>query len=226
MKNFWRRLRIYGLGFGVGLIMVFFFFRNRGCAWMPENRVKNTFMGKVLVISEANQQIFDKHNLSDSMIVSFLNDGSVDFGASKKQGDVKVYKIKKEVKGKQVELWFSMPEDAFVAEASWPKGSIQKFKSTTVGLGRMIHFPNVESFVFLNDTDDLTEEMAEFGIKDEAHVQYLLEKSGLIDFSRSQLQAKPSPMQFVLLPRANGDTLTSRTSWFKDHIEFYELKND
>ena len=224
MKNFWRRLRIYGLGFG--LIMVFFFFRNRGCSWMPENRVKNTFMGKVLVISEANQRIFDKHQLSDSMIVSFLNDGSVDFGDSKKQGDVKVYKIEKDVNGKNVVLWFSMPEDAFVAEASWPKGSIQKFKSTTVGLGRMINFPNVESFVYLNDTDDLAKQMNEFGIKDEAHIQYLLEKSGWIDFSRSELRAEPSPMQFVLLPRANGDTLTSRTSWFKDHIEFYELRND
>ncbi len=183
-------------------------------------------MGKVLVISEANQRIFDKHRLSDSMIVSFLNDGSVEFGSSKKQGNLKVYKIEKEVEGKNVELWFSMPEDAFVAEASWPKGSIQKFKNTTVGLGRMIHFPNVKSFIFLNDTDDLAEQMDEFGIKDEAHVQYLLEKSGLIDFSKSQLEAEPSPMQFVLLPRANGDTLTSRTSWFKDHIEFYELKND
>lgn len=226
MKNFWRRLRIYGLGFGVGLIMVFFFFRNRGCSWMPENRVKNTFMGKVLVISEANQRIFDEHHLSDSTIISFLNDGSVAFGASKKQGDVKVYKIKKQVKGKEVELWFSMPEDAFVAEVAWPKGSIQKFKSTTVGLGRMIHFPNVKSFVYLSDNDDLAEQMTEFGIKDESTVQYLLIKGGLIDFSRSRLQAEPSPEQFVLLPRKNGDTLTSRTTWFKDHIEFYELKRD
>lgn len=226
MKNFWRRLKLYGFGFGLGLVMVFFFFRNRGCTWLPENRVKNTFMGKVLVISEANQRIFDTHHLSDSMIVSFLDDGSIAFGSSKKQGNPKVYKITKEVNGKSVELWFSIPEGAFVAEAIWPKGSIQKFKNTTEGYGRMIHFPNVKSFVYLQENDDLKEQMVRFGIKDEEHLQYLLMKNGLIDFSKSKLNAEPSPEQMVVLPRKNGDTLTSRTTWFKDHIEFYELESN
>jgi hypothetical protein len=224
MKNFWRRLRIYGLGFGIGLIFVFFFFRNRGCSWLPENRVKNTFMGRVLVVSEDNQRIFDQHQLSDSMIVSFLNDGSIAFGSSKKQGDLKVYKIEKEVNGKSVELWFSMPEDAFIAEVVWPKGSIQQFKSTTEGKGRMINFPNVKSFVYLKENPELKAQMLQFGIKDEEHIQFLLEKSGLIDFAKSKLRAEPAPEQFVVLPRQNGDTLGARTTWFKDHIEFYELE--
>lgn len=215
---------MYGLGFGIGLIFVFFFFRNRGCSWLPENRVKNTFLGKVIVVSEDNQRIFDKHQLSDSMIVSFLNDGSVSFGSSKKQGNTKVYKIEKEVNGKNMALWFSIPEDAFIAEAVWPKGSIQKFKSTTSGLGRMIHFPNVESFVYLKENEELAKQMNEFGIKDEEHVQFLMKQSGLIDFSQSNLDADPMPEQFVVLPRKNGDTLTARTTWYKEHIEFYELE--
>lgn len=226
MKSFWRRLRLYGLGFGVGLIFVFFFFRNRGCTWLPENRVKNTFLGKVLVVSESNQRIFDKHNLSDDEIISFLNDGSISFGSSKKQGNTKVYKIEKEVKGKNVGLWFSMPEDAFVAEVIWPKGSIQQFKSTTEGYGRMIHFPNVKSFIYLKENDELTRQMSIFGIKDEEYVQYLMKKSGLIDFSKSKLNAEPAPEQFVVLPREKGDTLTARTTWFKDHIEFYEFERN
>ncbi|TSJ44799.1 hypothetical protein [Fluviicola chungangensis] len=226
MKNFWRRLRLYGFGFGIGLIMVFFFFRNRGCAWLPENRVKNTFLGKVLVISETNQRIFDEHHLSDSLIVSFLDDGSIAFGSSKKQGKLKVYKIEKEVNGKNTELWFSMPEDAFIAEVVWPKGSIQKFKSTTEGFGRMIHFPNVKSFVYLKENDELKKQMAEFGIKGEETIQFLMKKSGLIDFSKSKLTAEPVPEQFVVLPREKGDTLSARTTWFKEHIEFYELERN
>ena len=224
MKNFWRRLRLYGLGFGVGLIFVFFFFRNRGCTWLPENRVKNTFLGKVIVISEDNQRIFDQHQLSDKTIISFLNDGSISFGSSKKQGNTKVYKIEKEINGKNIALWFSMPEDAFVAEAVWPKGSIQKFKSTITGYGRMIHFPKVNSLVYLKESDELTKQMAEFGIKDEEHVQFLMKTSGLIDFSESKLNAEPMPEQFVVLPRKNGDTLTARTTWYKDHVEFYEFE--
>ncbi|MDF3027114.1 MAG: hypothetical protein K0S23_1421 [Fluviicola sp.] len=226
MKNFWRRLRLYGLGFGVGLIFVFFFFRNRGCTWLPENRVKNTFLGKVIVVSEDNQRIFDQHELSDEEIISFLNDGSISFGSSKKQGATKVYKIEKEIDGKNIALWFSMPEDAFVAEAVWPKGSIQKFKSTTEGYGRMISFPHVNSLVYLKESDELTKQMAEFGIVDEEHVQYLLKKAGLIDFSKTNFNAEPMPEQFVVLPRKNGDTLTARTTWYKDHIEFYEFERN
>lgn len=226
MKNFWRRLRIYGFGFGLGLIMVFFFFRNRGCSWLPENRVKNTFMGRVLVVSEENQRLFDQHHLSDSLLVSFLDDGSIAFGSSKKQGNLKVYKIEKEINGKPVELWFSMPEDAFIAEVVWPKGNIQKFKSTTEGYGRMIHFPNVKSFVYLKDSPEFKVQMDTLGVKDEAYVQFLMKKSGWIDFSKSELEAEPSPEQYVVLPREKGDTLRARTTWFKDHIEFYEFDHN
>ncbi|MNJ97362.1 hypothetical protein D3C87_151060 [compost metagenome] len=227
MKNFWRRLRLYGLGFGIGLIMVFFFFRNRGCTWLPENRVKNTFLGRVLVVSEDNQRIFDQHHLTDSMIESFLDDGSIFFGSSKKQGNPKVYKIEKEINGKSVALWFSMPENAFIAEVVWPKGSIQQFKNTTSGLGRMIHFPpNVENFVFLKDNSIMSEQVKKFGIKDEKHIQFLMKKSGLIDFSKSRLNAEPIPEQYVLLPRKQGDTLKARTTWFKEHIEFYQFEEN
>lgn len=193
---------------------------------MPENRVKNTLLGKVIVISEDNQRIFEQQHLSDSMVVSFLNDGSVNFGSSKKQGKTKVYKVTKEVNGKEVELWFSMPEGSFVAEASWPKGSIQKFGNTTKGYGKMVYFPHVNSFVYLKDNDELQKQMAELGVKDEAHIQFLLKKGGLIDFSKSHLNAEPVPEQFVLLPRQKGDTLKARTTWFKDHIEFYRFEQD
>lgn len=224
MKSFWRRLRYYGLGFGIGLIFVFFFFRNRGCSWLPENRVKNTFLGRVLVVSEDNRRIFEQHHLTDSVIVSFLNDGSISFGSSKKQGNPKVYKIRKELNGKEVELWFSMPEDAFISEVVWPKGSIQQFQNSTSGLGRMIHFPNVEIFTFLKDNSVLNEQRKKLGVKDEQYIQFLMKKGGLIDFSRSNLKAEPSPEQFVLLPRQQGDTLRARTVWFKEHIEFYSFE--
>ncbi|HRP53737.1 MAG TPA: hypothetical protein PLI97_09545, partial [Fluviicola sp.] len=91
MKDIWRRLRYYGVGFGIGLIFVFFFFQNRGCSWLPENRVKNSMMGKILVVSPETQK---KLHMSDEQVVSFLNDGAISFRSSKKQGDPKVYSFK------------------------------------------------------------------------------------------------------------------------------------
>jgi hypothetical protein len=226
MRNFWRRLRLYGVGFGLGLIMVFFFFRNRGCTWLPENRVKNTIMGKVLVVSENNQRLLDQHHLTDSTIVKFLDDGSISFGSSKKQGNLKVYKVTRDVNGKSVELWFSIPEGGYVSEVIWPKGSIQNYKNTTTGFGRMIHFPFVKNFVYLNDNEVLAKQQVKFGIKDDNALQFLLKKKGLIDFSKSKLNAEPTPEQYVVIPRANGDTLKARTTWFKDHIEFNEFEEN
>ena len=72
----------------------------------------------------------------------------------------------------------------------------------------------------------MQKQMAELGVTGEAHVQFLMKKGGLIDFSKSNLNADPTPEQFVVLPRQNGDTLKARTTWFKDHIEFYRFEQD
>lgn len=37
--KFWRRLRFYGIGLAIGTILTFIIFGNRGCSWLPENRV-------------------------------------------------------------------------------------------------------------------------------------------------------------------------------------------
>ncbi|MNE29995.1 hypothetical protein D3C80_1234920 [compost metagenome] len=72
----------------------------------------------------------------------------------------------------------------------------------------------------------MSEQVKKFGIKDEKHIQFLMKKSGLIDFSKSRLNAEPIPEQYVLLPRKQGDTLKARTTWFKEHIEFYQFEEN
>lgn len=224
MKNFVRRLKYYGLGFGIGLIFVFVFFQNRGCSWLPENRVKNSLMGKVLVVSEETQRKLDQKNFSDSLVVSFLNDADISFGSSKKKGEPKVYSLKKKVNGEKQELWFTLSDNAYISEVLVPTGSIQKAENSQEGLGRMVHFPNVPSFVYLSDNQVISSQMREFGIRDAKTVQYLLKKGGIIDFSKSNLKADPSGEQFVLLPRSSGDTLKARTVWYKDHIQFQQFE--
>lgn len=217
MKDVWRRLRYYGFGFGIGLIFVFFFFQNRGCSWLPENRVKNTMMGKILVISPETQK---KLHLSDEQVVSFLNDGAISFRSSKKQGDPKVYSFKKEMNGKTVELWFTISDNSYISEVLVPHGNIQKSTNSRTGLGRMIHFPNVKNFVYLVDNQQLNKQLEKYGIQDELTIQYLIKKGGLIDFSKSKLETKPYGEHYLLIPRSSGDTLKSRTIWFQDHIQF------
>lgn len=222
MNSFLRRLKYYGVGFGIGLLFVFFFFKNRGCTWLPGNRVKNTVLERVLVASAEDQAYFDRMHWSDSMIVSFLNDGDIEFGSSKKQGDPQVYVVSKKIEGKAHTLWFTLPKDAFISEVLVPKENVQRVGNSVRGMARMIHFPNVDNLVYLADNDLFEKDFKQLGIKNSKQVFRLLKKSGYVDFSNSNLSAKPLPEQkigFVL----KGDTLTATTTWYKDHIQFFEF---
>lgn len=223
MKNFLRRLKFYGFGFGIGIIFVFFFFQNRGCTWLPSNRVKNTILGRVLVTSDKDKQLFNSKGLTEVEVVAFLNDGDVDFGKSKKEGNPKVYSVTKEVNGKDVELWFTIPTDAYIAEVKWPKGSIFKTKNTTEGMGTMLHFPNVESIVFLDSNKRLTCQQDKLGLISPKEIVNRMKKNGKIDFSKSKLKSQPQPKQYILFTTKKGVEVAAETYWYQEHIQFTEF---
>jgi len=222
MKNFLRRLKFYGFGFGIGIIFVFFFFQNRGCTWLPSNRVKNTILGRVLVTSDKDKQLFKSKGITEDEVVQFLNDGDVDFGKSKKNGNPKVYSVTKEVNGKEVELWFTIPTDAYIAEVKWPKGSVFGVKNTTEGMGTMLHFPNVESIVYLDSNKRLTCQQDKLGLIAPKEIVKRMKKTGKIDFSKSKLKAD-QPKQYILFTTKKGVEVAAETYWYQEHIQFTEF---
>ncbi len=218
MKNFLRRLKYYGIGFGLGLIFVFFFFKNRGCSWLPESRVKNTILGRVLVVPEADKTEYAKLGLSDDDIVQFLNDGDVDFGGSSKHGNPQVYSISKEIKGKEITLWFTLPKDAFISEVRMPKGSIQKVTNTKEGIGQMIHFPNVDNMVFLNEDPLFVKEQKRVGLDNAKRIMKYLKKSGKVNFEASTLKSNPYPIQKIRFTTPTNVEVEASSYWFEEHI--------
>lgn len=226
MKNFLKRLKFYGIGFLIGLLFVFIFFQNRGCTWLPSNRVKNTIIGRVIVVNEKDHQQLKKLGISDKRIIHFLNDGDVDFGESKKQGNPKVYSITREVNGKDVELWFTLPKDGYVAEVRIPKGSIFSVKNSTEGTGRMISFPKVESLVYLDSNRRLTCQQEKLGLIAPATVVKQMKKTGYIDFSRSEWNASPHPIQYIWFTNKKGVKVEAATHWYQEHIQIEEFKTE
>lgn len=219
MKNFLRRLKYYGIGFAFGLVFVFFFFKDRGCSWKPDNRVKNTILGRVLVVPESEQAAFDKLGLNDTTIVAFLNDGDANFSASKKDGATKVYQVSKEIKGKEVKLWFTLPQDAFISEVRFPKGSVLNVKNTKTGMGKMIRFPLVETIVYLNEDDSYFNKMKEkYDLNDSKEVENYLKKNGKIDFAKSNLTSSPYPIQKIVFETPTKLRVTASSYWFEEHI--------
>lgn len=220
MKNFLRRLKFYGIGFGIGIVFVLFFFQNRGCTWLPSNRVKNTILGRVLVIEDQQAALMKKHGISAKDAVAFLDDGDIAFGESKKAGNPQVYSIRKEINGKEVELWFTLPDDSYISEIQWPTGSVQKAGNSAEGMGRMVHFPNVKSIVYLDDNKPFLCQQDKTRLISTKEVQKRMQLTGKIDFGRSDFDQKPQAQQYVLFTSPNGMKIEAKTVWFQEHIRF------
>lgn len=220
MNSFLRRLKFYGIGFGIGLVFVFFFFQNRGCTWLPANRVKNSILDRVIVVSGQQEAALLRSGISKDEVVNFLNDGDVEFAKSRKRGNPQVYSLMRELGGKTVELWFTLPANSFISEVQWPNGSIQKAGNTSRGTGKMIHFPNVKSLVFMGDDKYFLCQQDKLGLISTKVVFDRLKKTGHIDFGKSQLKATPKARHYIWFTTASGKQVAAGTVWNKDHIEF------
>ena len=150
MSSFFRRLKYYGIGFGIGLFFVFFFFQNRGCSWLPANRVKNSFLDRVIVLPDAEAKKLKANQLNKQDVIEVLNDGEVVFDKSKKEGDTKVYLLEKNFPGKgKVSFFFTLPKESYFTEVHFTAKAAQqvshkmayKVKNTEVGVGEILHFP-------------------------------------------------------------------------------------
>jgi hypothetical protein len=92
MRTFKERFKYYIIGFGIGLIAVFFFFGERGCAWLPENRVKNTIAEKEIIYGDSIKDVMKCSDITTNDIYNLLNNnGDVDFSSSLPSQTPKVY---------------------------------------------------------------------------------------------------------------------------------------
>jgi len=83
MNRFKERIKYYLVGFAIGLVLMYMIFGNRGCAWLPENRVKNMLAEKEIIIGDSLLEILNCSNVDNNDIYNLLNDaGEVNFSKS------------------------------------------------------------------------------------------------------------------------------------------------
>lgn len=76
----------------MGVIAVAFFFGQRGCSWLPENRVKTVISENRIIIGDSIQAILDCLSEDSQPIYDILNyNGDVDFSKSDTKSDQKTY---------------------------------------------------------------------------------------------------------------------------------------
>jgi hypothetical protein len=219
MESFLRRLKYYGIGFGFGLLFVFFFFQNRGCSWLPSNRVKNSILERLIVIPDAQLEVLKASGYSKKDVIALLNDGDVDFSESRKQTNPKVYLIQKEMKnGKQLDLFFTLPNESFLSEVHFSEKKAAKIKNTATGKGVVAFFPKDDDLVFLDSTELLTCQKSALKIANPREVLRYIKKSGRINFEKTNYASKPKVEQYIEFKDKHGRLIGCQSVWYKNKI--------
>jgi len=221
MESFVRRLKYYGIGFGIGLIFVFVFFQNRGCSWLPSNRVKNSFLDRVIVVPVDQMDYLKSKGLTEKDLVQVLNDGEVNFSESKKEGNPQVYSMEKEFEGKgKLKFYFSLPKESFISEIHFSEKSANAVNNTTEGFGEIIHFPKDNDLVFV-DSQSL---LKKADLKDTKQILKLIKLNGMIDFKETNLKASPKPDHLIIFNDSKGRRIGARAVWYKNKIDISSLE--
>ncbi len=92
--KFWKRLRYYLVGVGLGTLLSFFLFQGRGCGWLPGNRVLNQLTSSILMRSDSLQCVMDCHRITDTDLYTATREGEVMFAESQPNTTPKIYVIK------------------------------------------------------------------------------------------------------------------------------------
>jgi hypothetical protein len=227
MESFLRRLKYYGIGFSIGLIFVFIFFQNRGCSWLPSNRVKNAFLDRVIVVSDGQYELLKSKGITENDITQVLNDGKVDFSQSDTEGDLKVYKLSKELNGKGVvDFFFTLPNESYLSEVFLSPKNVGEVKNSVNGHGYLIHFPNDDHMLFLDSSEALNCKLKELGFKDADALFKEVKKEGRIDFSKTNFAEKPKAIQYISIFENQKEKFGLKTIWYKNKINVVAIETN
>jgi hypothetical protein len=219
MESFVRRLKYYGIGFGIGLVFVLFFFQNRGCSWLPANRVKNSILERVLVMPDIQKDYMLSQGIKKEDIISVLNDGDVNFDASLKKANPQVYLIEKEMdNGKNLKVYFTLPKESFISEVHLSESRSSKVKNSKLGFGKIMRLPIDKHMVYVDSSKVVTCQQEKLALLNTVDIYHLWKKDAKVDFSKSALSRSPKPEHYIIFKDKKGREIGSKSIWYKTKI--------
>ena len=212
MESLLRRLKYYGIGFGIGTVFVIFFFQNRGCSWTPSNRVKNAILDRLIVVSDSTKAQMDKKNITYNSIINALNDGDVEFTKSDKSKKDKLYVIER----KDQSFVFSLPDESFISEV-FLGDAINGISATKKGSGTIIRVPKDENMIYAEEGERIACQQEQLGLISTKKIYERLKSSGRINFEKSDLSVRPKPEHYITIIN-KGDTIGMTMIWYKTKL--------
>lgn len=202
MQNtFLRRLFYYLIGVSIGLIFVFFVFGNRGCSWLPQNKVKETIKHKILI--NASKKISAKN------IQKILEDSEVNFDKSNKNNAFKTYLFESSENKNQFYITFT--SDSYLAVVHDDPNQLQAFKTDT--FLKIINLPEEKFSLFNFDvSQQLLSKLKQAQFNRESYSKTLL-NTGFIQYNFQ----KNNNTEAVFLLKSSLDSTLMYFTW-KDVI--------
>lgn len=105
-----QRFKRYLLGVGLGIILVFFFFGNRGDSikgWLPNERVMKRLRETHLQLPDSLKCRLQCANLDSASVKNLFEEGNVRFRRSETKQEPKIYRVDFEQHTPPVQLTFS-----------------------------------------------------------------------------------------------------------------------
>ncbi len=102
-----RRFALYGFGFAIGLVLVFFFLggKKTSCNWLPNDRMLKIIRSKQINYSNTVSELINKSEIDSSDINQILTSGDIDFSNSQvKNNPCRIYLINGSDKQKNMAL--------------------------------------------------------------------------------------------------------------------------
>jgi hypothetical protein len=106
--TFWKRFRMYLLGVGLGVVLVYFFFGKEKTeralwGWLPKNAIKSEMLSFTLIWNNDKLNCFNhtgNYKIDSSSIVEIIKSGNVNFNKS----DTRIFPKKYVFEDKQKDI--------------------------------------------------------------------------------------------------------------------------
>jgi hypothetical protein len=78
------RFTLFGFGFVIGLVLVFFFLggKKASCNWLPNDRMLNIIRSKEIIFTDAALKSLEEKKMDTLQIYSILKSGKINFSKS------------------------------------------------------------------------------------------------------------------------------------------------
>ena len=227
MTNLYRRILYYGVGFGIGLVCVFFFFNNRGCSWLPENRVKEMVTERLIYIADSNLNILENLKIKEEELSSFLMNAEVIFSKSEKTSNPQIYHLEGRTDSNdKFVCQIVLHKDALTCELVPNQFSAKNTKPTTNGLAKPIHFPTKKNLFYSDSSAHTICQRKALGIEEDSTLHALFLKNGRINISQTDLTKKPKPSYAMVFTTDQGEEVTFFATYFKEKARIYKFTFD